>query len=128
MIIKQDQNSNVKRHQQAFKCMVYKDLDRPFQNTHSNSIINPTNNLIHLSLSDDELCRDFYANSNNFILRKKKKEGVDTIVSGLVEQYLLDPAHPFLSLLRSRAFEQESSIFLVSAFAQIDCWNQIVVK
>lgn len=55
---------------QGFKCMVYKDLDRPFQNTQSNNIINPTNNLIQLSLSDDELCRDFYANSNNFILRK----------------------------------------------------------
>lgn len=69
LIIKQDEQIDHER----FRCMVYKDLDRPFQNTHSNNIINPTNNLIKLSLSDDELCRDFYANSNNFILKKKKK-------------------------------------------------------
>ena len=63
---------SLNRKSHGFKCMVYKDLDRPFQNTQSNNIINPTNNLIQLSLSDDELCRDFYANSNNFILKKSK--------------------------------------------------------
>ena len=72
LIIKQDHNT-VKQQSSLFRCMVYKDLDRPFKNTHANSVINPTNNLIKVSLSDDELCRDFYASSNNFVLKKNKR-------------------------------------------------------
>ncbi|RNA26909.1 hypothetical protein BpHYR1_023705 [Brachionus plicatilis] len=55
-----------------FKCMVYKDLDRPFKNQ-NNNVLNPRNNLIQLSLSDDELCREFYTTSdgsNSFTLAK----------------------------------------------------------
>lgn len=55
-----------------FKCMVFKDLDRPFKNQ-NNNVLNPSNNLIKLSISDDELCRDFYTTSdgsNSFTLAK----------------------------------------------------------
>lgn len=71
LIIKQDHLNGFVRKKQNFRCAVYQDLDRPFKNTQSNNIINPANNLIRFSLSDDELCRDFYANSNNFILKKR---------------------------------------------------------
>ncbi len=79
LMIKQDQNI-VKQQSSLFRCMVYKDLDRPFMNTHANSVINPTNNLIKVSLSDDELCRDFYASPNNFVLKKNKRN--DSIKNG----------------------------------------------
>ncbi len=80
LIVKQDQS--VVKHQphqsSLFRCMVYKDLDRPFKNAHANSLINPTNNLIKVSLSDDELCRDFYASSNSFVLKKNKRRDLPT--------------------------------------------------
>jgi hypothetical protein len=66
--------------QQTYKCLVYKDLDRPFKNTNNQNIINPANNLIQLSLSDDEFCRDLYITSdglNSYVLRKAVKETND---------------------------------------------------
>ena len=76
LILKQEQTLNgFARRRPSFRCAVYQDLDRPFKNTQSNNIINPTNNLIRFSLGDDELCRDFDANSNNFILKKKNVRG-----------------------------------------------------
>lgn len=66
-------NSAYENINNNYKCIVYKDLDRPFKNTNNNNIINPTNNLIQLSMSENELCRDFYSSSDgpgSFTLEK----------------------------------------------------------
>jgi hypothetical protein len=61
-------------HQHHHRCLVFKDLDQPFKDTNTNNnLLNPKNNLVQLSLSDDEMCRDltFATNGlNSFVLNK----------------------------------------------------------
>lgn len=75
LIIQENKQKNQDNNlSKKFKCIIYKDLDRPFKNQ-NNNILNPSNNLIQLSLSDDELCREFYTTadgSNSFTLMKSK--------------------------------------------------------
>lgn len=54
-----------------YKCLVYKDVDKSLKSTAVKS--NPSHNIIQLSLSGDEMCRDFYSSSDgtsSFTLEK----------------------------------------------------------